>query len=833
MQLHSHFVSQRRDKDNLQRTQKVSFSSLSALGSFLFSAFFICAFLLVLSTGTVRYFYETFVAKAVDDLSRTTSSSVRQTDATYYLRACTSMDVYTKEDLVVREEDNVADHMMKLGVGMFHELAHRNTTEHLREYILRRNDNLEDHDRIRIDPPNHRAALALDPAEDPTVEQFLQELTRPNTLLHKTLEFLTGDKNPAITEISAITTYRGAEAQGYHHDVAPEGSAVQFARTYSHTHSLFVALQDTSPAMGGTRVCPGTHYCGSPQDDVCIRLGFTPPDWHAGTGVLFNQQLCHAGGPHLRGPPRVMVVVSFTRRPDWEVDGRSLSYGLFCFTHWNTWGLTWQDLNPTHYRAYTKNALLRVLRSTGLYKPKDASWGMDFITKQILTWNLAQNGMHLSALPRMSQDLQRMFKFPSFLQGEIFSVSEEEEEDDDWERPSFDIYHTYFRTTLDNIMKFSLALLVVALLVHSCATPKVCQNLAGSLVVCGVLTGVVVYGVWTTRRSTWGSNILSGRLYREPFSKEYPGILPYPTTLPERNDVLIGTRLNSPHLGLMNAWHDYHPGNVAYRESLRRFGQHTKHLPFSFLTSVVENEAPGRFLLQDWASGDWMVLDDEAVGRQIFRDLQQASSPLLSALGMAIDEKLAYHRFDFSCRACSLSVLTQKFLEDFDQLMFTGPIKSTCQPPLASPSRFMRFRTSIGRALVKEDDSSPMPLSSKVASSFRDDDSWFAVGEPVLAITEDGLTRVTVKAIRREEGATVYDIGYESGEDESSTPLEELIPLQSLVSGASATCILGPDEEEYDVLITTVHPDGYLDVQQQAEGWWEFDIDPDECTVRH
>jgi hypothetical protein len=188
--------------------------------------------------------------------------------------------------LKIQHVDNIADHMMKNGVGMFHQLASWNTTENLPNYLLQHNEHVSEGDIIEVEPNEYQVTYALDPAKDPAMEDFLSELTS-HELLKSTLQFLTGDDDPAITE--------GAQPQTWHHDGITEySSAVQFAHTYSHIYILFVALQDTTAAMGGTKVCPGMHYCGVNQWSVCEQHGFTLPSWNAGTGLPFNQQLAHA-----------------------------------------------------------------------------------------------------------------------------------------------------------------------------------------------------------------------------------------------------------------------------------------------------------------------------------------------------------------------------------------------------------------------------------------------------------------------------------------------------------------------------------------------------------
>jgi hypothetical protein len=864
-------------------------------------------FLVVLVTASVRYWYETFVVKAVYDLARTYDyAAVRRTDATYYQRPCSSADVLLLQlDDHEQDEDfwavptgdgttgvdEIAAHMMTKGVGMFHQLASANTTRALREYLLSKNQRVADDETIAVPPVEYRIAYALDPVEHPAVETFLHELTS-HAGLRATLQFLTGDVDPAITEMAAITSYAGARIQGWHHDVIAEyGSAVQFGRTYTHTYSLFVALQDTTPAMGGTLVCPGTHYCGYAQNRVCAQHGYTPPNWHAATGVLFNQQLGHAGGGHQPGQPeRVMFVISFTRRPDWHYDGRVFASGLYCFAKWTIWGLTWQDLTtPPHW--HTRSTLLRTLRSLGVWKPRHRHWGVDYITKQLLEWNLAENGMELFSLTKTAQWLQQHLHFPTFLHGEIFIVSDEV---DYPVKPPVDIYHLYFRTTMTNILKFALGLHVLvlggAMLVLAAVVARfeekqqqqqqqqrLLRMVRQGLVLIYVVPTILAVGtIWSIRRSSWGRNILTGRLYRAPFAavvspgdhvevSQLSSPPLYPTTVPERMDVLIGTRLNAAHLGSMNVWLDYHPGNAHFRRTIGPLGPYVNVLPHTLLYESVRNEVYGRFLLQDWRTGNWLVLDDDGTALFWEEELKKLSDPLLAALTDTIDQRLSFYRFDVSYRSLSLATATRSTLASLRErllqqqqrrqqqqqqtrrrrpqhvLASLSQPETTTSPIFNAQSKFTKI--SLSQFYFKQQRNKtrrgPIMVGTAAAAPLdRNNDRsppLFHIGETVVAIEDEGPSRATIVDIRiddhddHDKGGAVgggivyrYDLAYERGEEEVGAYEHELFAVAPLVSGMVIHCHVFDDDVDAEttgddlwtpVLVRTVRPDGYIDVQ--------------------
>jgi hypothetical protein len=183
---------------------------------------------------------------------------------------------------------------------------------------------------------------------------------------------------------------------------------------------------------------------------------------------------------------------------------------------------------------------------------------------------------------------------PAILHGEIVVISDEVDFPD---KPNVDIYHLYFRTTMKNVGQLALgihAVLLGAVMMWWAArtgnaTPPPRQQRLlyrrvgqGVVLIYIIPTVLVVSTLWSIRRSSWGRNIMTGRLYREPFAVIPPDddngdafrssssssssskLLPYPTTVPERTDLLIGTRLKAAHLGSMKEW----LGNVLFRRTI-------------------------------------------------------------------------------------------------------------------------------------------------------------------------------------------------------------------------------------------------------------------------
>ena len=843
------------------------------------------AWLGLLGTYTARHLYDEYIYPMVRATERTEDhETIWRSDATYYYRRCTAQDltawVEEADELVLQaappgtdgksdagiitpavQKTNV-DKMMTHGVGIIPELLSVSTVAKLRQYIVYRNENLSSYDEININPNYGRQAFALDPGEHISVQNALNELAS-NAVLKSTLQGLLGDDDPALTEMSSLTSYVGAEAQGWHHDVIVEtGTAVQYARTYSYSYSLFIPLQDTWAEMGATNVCPGSHMCGESANTICDRYGFQPllyrntngqRVWRAGDGVLFNQQLCHRGEEHTAGRERIMFVVSFTRRPQLGVDSRVLSKGLFCFVLWRIWGLTWQDLYASSQR-HTTSLVQRTLRSLGVWKPANSNWGLDFVTKSVMEWNIGENGMEKWSVPDYAKDIQATLGFPNFLQGRVIIVDDEEE------APKEDVYDTYIRSTLDKfwsfLLKVNAGLVILVLIFYSIAScvgsskrPAFRRVLWGAFVMYALPSMLLFWHLQNVKESEWGRNIQSGLTFREPFppvrklmeKDDESG----PTTFPERVDVLIDTRFDSPYLGSYARWIDYHPGNAVYRRAVREaseyFGSYHE-LPPAFqgtLEKDVLNSMSGRMLKQDWQTGDWMVMSEATRDRRIRHDIAAESNKVLGALDMTINVLLARNRFDVPHRESALALAAQSFLlrlrtKLFAQIMGVAGRRKNDVAPVDDEERdavkgLQTFR-SIAFALPQPVTAMPKTRNARWTALPKDDS--YRIGDVVYLEDDDGsLDKAAIWDIWNDDsGELRYNLGFENGPDALGRYGDELLPLFSMEEGSRVYCRRG--EKTYArAVVTRINPYGLWNIRFEPDGERYDDVDPNEFCM--
>ena len=180
---------------------------------------------------------------------------------TYYHRYCTTADLTTHEptDLLVDTNepvDKAVDQLMTHGGVVFPQLLKPETAAQLREYVDQRNRAISDKEQFPMYPPQNRLSYGFDATESPTVVKALQEVTN-NPFFYDFMSSVLGDEDPAACELTTIASFYGAEDQGWHSDTKDFGNALKFSRSYAHTYSLFLALQNTTKAMGATEICPG------------------------------------------------------------------------------------------------------------------------------------------------------------------------------------------------------------------------------------------------------------------------------------------------------------------------------------------------------------------------------------------------------------------------------------------------------------------------------------------------------------------------------------------------------------------------------------------------
>jgi len=310
--------------------------------------------LCLLASYSARHIYNTYYVPIMHALEWTEER--RHSEYTNYMRECDMKDVSTTnpDDLIIDYSTMTVDDAVhvtnKHGMAVFPNIISHESTAKMREFVIRKNRALSEDEAIWLIANENRWSFAIGADQDPSVPPVLKEIAE-SVFLQATMEGLMGT-DPAIVEFTAITSAYGATDQNWHADNEFGASQMHYARSFVPMYSLFIPLQDTTPEMGATSACPGTHLCGeeSRLTDVCEELNFQVSDtrgrlaksddehtWKAGDGFLFNLNVYHRGPGH-RDPnatERVMLIMTLSNRPNGpHFDRRQMSLGTSYSSRW-------------------------------------------------------------------------------------------------------------------------------------------------------------------------------------------------------------------------------------------------------------------------------------------------------------------------------------------------------------------------------------------------------------------------------------------------------------------------------------------------------------------
>lgn len=228
-------------------------------------------FWMLLTVYCLRIINDTYISHIITNSERTDTDLLKE--FTYYERQCDYNDLSfskstkDKPSIVYDIQSQSIEPLMKHGAIAYTDLLSPDTVTSLRKYVTYRNANIHKSEKYPVSNGYKRLSYGLDATEDESVVQALKEISN-----NKHMEYLlqqTLGINPAVTEITQITSYYGAEDQVWHSDTKADGNGAKYARTYSHSYTLFIPLQDTTTKMGVTKMCPGTHYCSNDIGYLC------------------------------------------------------------------------------------------------------------------------------------------------------------------------------------------------------------------------------------------------------------------------------------------------------------------------------------------------------------------------------------------------------------------------------------------------------------------------------------------------------------------------------------------------------------------------------------
>ena len=305
-------------------------------------------------------------------------------ELTYYHRRCDHRDISTRDanDLLInpnmthKERQEV---VMTHGAAVMKNMISHSTARELREYLETKhhefyaNDLALPWDELFWDGGGERLSLGLGPEDASIVRRAIAEVGA-NPELKKTLESILGD-DPAVVEVSTLNTMHDASAQGIHTDSDFFASSVLYTRSFLHSYTMFISLQDTTSRMGATTICPGTHWCADEELENLCQCEFLDDDpdeeypigycntfeassngktglevgvLQRGDAMMFNQNIWHRGpknNDEMRKEARAMFIMTFVSRRHYEKgDNRQQGWGTYYYMRHSMWGHLFSDL---------------------------------------------------------------------------------------------------------------------------------------------------------------------------------------------------------------------------------------------------------------------------------------------------------------------------------------------------------------------------------------------------------------------------------------------------------------------------------------------------------
>jgi hypothetical protein len=589
--------------------------------------------------------HDTYIEPYMQSLRWTSERSANAYTYDYFTCQANDITALDPNQLILDPQEPVAkavDSMMHHGMGIFPNVLDATVADHLRQYVLWKNERIGVMDSIPVIQGHNRHSLGLDVTDHETVRAALTQLVS-NVLLTDTLQELLGD-NPAIVEFSTITSSVGAKAQYFHPDSSFSGSAAIFGRSFSEVYTILIPLQDTQREQGATWVCPGTHRCQNAA--VCNQVGFqvtsssyhrqqhdddddqksrlaTATDLHAqeeeedssyfkaGDALVYSSSATHRGGGHLAGPERVVLIVTVASRP---AAVRTLPVGPVYGIRWDHWGFCWRDLLDLD--QYWKDPFWNKIRALGIYKVS-GDWGWTYLESS--AWRM-MNGMSYFSFEDLQAFRQSRVTWfgslPGFLQGRV----EEAADYAPWPR--------YLADVVDNIRLASLVITLLLLVTYvgvAASDGRASLRREASVAGC-ILCVVACWGAfiwWSLASSQLAQTMIAGN-YRNGVDDSLvmpPNVTTkyvYSLAAPEYHDILISDRLDSQELKAQSRRLDYHPGTrrwkTAIQDASTRWMGYRVGLPPIFKQALIQQivkqatqNGKQQFLMNN-IYGDWVPL---------------------------------------------------------------------------------------------------------------------------------------------------------------------------------------------------------------------------------
>ena len=628
-------------------------------------------FLIFISSASLQYITDEYLFPQLDLM--VWDDERKLTENTYYDRTCTidDMTAFSAEELIIPKRfstEERVDHMMTHGMSIYSDIIRPETADKLRSYVMQRNKDMTENEAIPVIGNKQRWSFGIGANDDPIVSEALRQIATHDTL-RPALEKIVG-VNPAVIEMTAITSAYGASDQFWHADVVPDGSALKYSRSFVPSYSLFITLQDTSAEMGATQVCPGTYMCTNNGPQFCVENGFPVSGkhsvWKKGWGALVNQQSQHRGAAHTdpNAPHRVVFILTFAPRPEKVAERRMLGQGGSYSTRWDMWGHTLEDFKNPKRNLRQPWAMLR---SLGIYKSSRSQWGWDYISVQSMRIANEDTGF-------TGEDLEKFIDKVSF--GLPFWLQPKVHLETTWDNYLYEfvLIIKYITGAIYAISLLFYLITTVGIVIKNekfASTPQKIRSLGNAIVPFLLFHACIALcafgGVHQISQTQWAKDIKKERLYRPLLTRKPTAVANTKNIeVPNPSDILIGTRLSSRFLSSYNQVFDYHPGNILWQEKMSQFdmgGMKFQKLPTIVQGQLVQDIIDSLVIQQNREffyqneSGNWEAMEIENIKKKIRDTFLCQANPMYKAL----NEEIEFIKSDCRFGIMHLSSLCRRF----------------------------------------------------------------------------------------------------------------------------------------------------------------------------
>lgn len=655
------------------------------------------------------YSYNSYVQPLVESYRRSTHREADDdffpdfdNDFTYYHRHCSKLDISTTSstDLLVQPDmtsQQAGDLMLKHGAVALRDVLDNTTVSELRNYLASRHairHTLSWNEVFWDGEYGTRLSLGIGTQDHPAIQKALEQIGS-HDLVRRTVQGILGD-DPAIVELSTLTSLSGAHDQGMHSDTDWFGSSLEYARTFLHSYSFFVALQDTPQELGATTVCPGTHYCADEDlESVCLSNGafsvstngYTGPEHgllRKGDAFIFNQNVWHRG-PKVQDvddshTDRIMFILTFvSRNKASPSDHRQLGLGTYYYQRWNMWGATLDYLKDAGKAMVQPLAGLRAL---GLYHPPGRNIGLywwETFCQQMANREYFYEPYELGEFKRRVLDEMNVPRFLS-------STS------DEWETFIPESIRRWIQLLADGYLMLCLFCISVWLFSGPASdnhvgyeeiTPKHHHRTWRLLWIHVALGCLFHVGLYYVDHTQLAKSVPSGDIFAKPFPAPPSDTTTNtvgPSAFPERNDVLVATRFDAEFLASYDRFLNNHPGNKEWQAKIKLAAA---NLPLKLHQSAAQiivstmirrqrefGYPASRFLWQDPSTGSWRVMSKDNAVEETRRAIMANANSSVGRSWQSLKYLLAEARFGASRNANMSQNIVPYFVHDLMDAMF-------------------------------------------------------------------------------------------------------------------------------------------------------------------